>query len=463
MYSLRKFVITSHRRPVFRRFYDGIYNGGESLLGILGRLDPSIIGVFMRTSNDPGIPGLSDYDLTVTPKVASTSERLRFLGKFWHRYALLKRMLPMLGETDILPPRDLIDYILLGPGPTVARKRLTILFESFPPRWIVDFQEAFARQDDHVGENDLLREAILRHLLFVVPHGLEYILTRDPIQEIWLNHLTSKVHSVIQGTAPDPLKEPTSLYREFRGLSLTCRQLKINVRGEAPVLPRASSGPAVWPLLEPYLKCLSRSPAYPSPSMVLWRTSGSRNRFCLAVVIEDDLEESPFLTLIEDLARARRVSQGIWQKFFYSRPFQACFPLPPYPLYVSRSMWRSWMYLVPTEAAAVCAGGDLVAGDPSVLAEARPRLETLPRDISTRYAAMLSLRNNWRRLDPANRPRFYTMARDLVRDWRLALEGKPIFTEPESDADEPVDLHQGYEMLQKELMQLRPLLMDHDQ
>jgi hypothetical protein len=463
MNSLRKFVITSHRRPIFSRFYDGVYNGGESLLGIMGRLDPSIIGMFMRTSNDPGIPGLSDYDLTVTPCDAPASERLRFLARFWQRYAVLKRMLPMLGETDILPPQDLMDYILLGPGPTVARKRLTILFERFPPRWKGDFQEVLARQNDHVCENDLLREAILRHLLFVVPQGQEYLLNRDTFQGIRLNHLTSKVLSVIQGTAPDPPKEPATLYREFRELSLACLKLEINGKGEAPVLPRASSGPEVWPHLKSHFESLSRSPAYPGPSLVLWRTPGSRNRFCLAAVVEDDLEEGPFLTLIGDLARARRATIRAWQRFFFSRPFQACFPMPPYPLYVSRSMWRSWMYLVPTESAAVYAGGVLAAGDPSVLDEAGPRLETLARDISTRYAAMLSLRNNWRRLDPTNRPRFYPLARDLVRDWRLALEGKPMFSGPESNEEEPVDLHRGYEMLQMELMQLRPLLRDRDQ
>lgn len=459
MNYIRKFVLRSHRWPFFRWFYDGVYRGGRFLLGALGRLDSSIIGMFLRTSSEPSIPGLSDFDLTVTPQDAPTSERLQFLARFWKRYAVVKRILPMLRETDILPPQDLIDYMTFGPGPTVARKRLSILFERFPPKWKNRFREIFEKQSCHISKADFIREAILRHVRFVVPVGLEYTLSPNPIQGVRLDHFTFKVLSIIQ-SATQPYKETLSaLYQEFRELSLTCQREEIPEEGMAEVVPAARPSSDVLHLLWPHLQPLLRSPAYPSPSIVIWTGLGTRDRLCMAVVVDDDMEQGPFLKFIRDLARAWQASRRVWQEFFCNGPFQAYFPIPSYPVFVSQSIWRSWMYLIPFEAAAVRSGGQLVAGEESILAEVSPYMETLPRDISTRYAAMLSLRNNWRTLAPINRPRFYSLACGQVRAWRLALEGDPICTRTELDHSESVDLHQGYEMLQHELTQLRHRLV----
>ena len=461
MNSLQNFVLRSSRWPILNCIYKGIYRGGESLLSVLGRLDSSIIGMFLRTSNEPSIPGLSDYDLTVTPRDATTSERLKFLAQFWKRYAVVKRILPMLGETDILPPQDLIDYMILGPGPIVARKQLSVLFERFPSEWKNRFQEAFARQSCHVSQADFLKEAILRHLRFVVPSGLEYTLNPNFIQGVQLDHFTFKIFSIIRSNTQPTGEKLSALHQEFRELSLACQQQEIPEKVKVEVVSATHSYSEVLQLLWPHLRPLLQSHAYPIPTIVLWTGFGSRDRLCLAVVVDDDLEEEPFLKFIRDLAGAWQASRNVWQKFFCNDPFQAYFPIPSYPIFVSRSIWRSWMYLLPLEAAAVDATGNLVAGDESVLTEISPNFKTLPRDISTRYAAMLSLRNNWRTLTPDNRPRFYSLAHEQVRTWRLTMEGEPICTKPEYDYTESQELHQGYETLQQELTRLRNLLIGH--
>jgi len=455
MRPVRKFVLRSHQWPCFRSAYEAIYRGGKSLLSILGRLDSSIIGMFLRTSDEPSVLGLSDYDITVTPQDAPTSERLQFLAQFWQRYVAMKRILPMLGEADILPPQDLIDYMLLGPGPMAAGKRLSVLFERFPAKWQKPFQEAFAQDGRHVSQFDLLREALLRHIRFVVPLGLEYALNSNPIQGVRLDHVTLKILSIIRSVSQPAGETFSTLHQEFRELSLACQRQEIPAKGNAEIVPATSPSSEVLQLLWPHLQPLLRSRAYPSPSIVLWTGLGSRDKLCLAVVVEDVLGKRPFLTLIRDLARAWQASSKVWQQFFCNDPFQAYFPTPAYPVFVSRSIWRSWMYLLPFEAAAITAGGQLVAGDASVFAEASPHLEALPRCLSTHYAAMLSLRHNWRTLTPDNRPRFYPLACDQVRAWRSALDGEPIRTRPDFDPAEQVGLHQGYEALQQELAQLR--------
>lgn len=461
MNHFRNFVLRSNRWPFFKWIYKGIYRGGESLLGALGRLDSSIIGMFLRTSNESSIPGLSDYDLTITPRDASTSERLKFLTQFWKRYAAVKRILPMLCETDILPPQDLIDYMILGPGPTVARKRLSILFERFPSNWKDRFQEAFSCQNCHVSQDDFLKEAILRHLRFVVPKSLEYTLNPNLIHGAQLDHFIFKIFNVIRNNTNQIEKTHPSLYKEFRILNLACQQKKIAAEGKIKIIPLTNLDSKVMELLIPHLETLIRSPAYPSPTIVLWTGFRSWDSMCLAVVLDDDLEEKPFLRFINDLAGLWQASRNIWQTFFNNDPFQAHFPIPSYPIFVSKSMWQIWMYLLPLEAAAVSATGKLVTGDESVLTEVSPYIETLPRDISTRYAGMLSLRNNWRTLAPANRSRFYSLAYELVRSWRLVMEGEPLYSGSEFDYPESLDLHQRYEMLQQELNQLRDILISH--
>ncbi len=466
MDPLRHFVLRSHRWPFFNRSYASVYRVGRSLLGVLGRQDPDLKGMFLRVSDDPDLPGLSDYDLTVTPREASTTERLEFLGRFWRRYAGVKRFLPMLGETDILPPPDLIDYMLFGPGPTAARKRLSILFERLPPRWKGPFREAYERQGDRVSQDELLREALLRHIRFVVPRALEHSLNPDFTRDLMLDHAASRIFSIVNRTIPPAGERSSTLHRELRELTRACRRQDIPAKAEkAGVMPAEGQGPEVLRLLLrlllPLLRPVLRSVDYPAPSILLWTGLASRGRSCLAVVAEDGLEEKPLLALVRGLAGAWRAGGDIWQRFFSNDPYQAYFPTPPYPVFLSRSMWRSWMYMSPFEAAAVSAGGCLVAGDDSILTEATPYSGMLPGYVSAHYAAMLSLRNNWRTLTPEKRPGFYPLAIDLVRAWRSALEGGPIRTGQRSGRAETPGLSRGYEILQRELTGLRSQLPIH--
>jgi hypothetical protein len=71
---------------------------------------PEVKSLYLRhgLTRKDWVPALSDIDLTlIIESRLDLTEELTFLRSFWHRYARLKKLFPMLGEVDILDEESL--------------------------------------------------------------------------------------------------------------------------------------------------------------------------------------------------------------------------------------------------------------------------------------------------------------------------------------------------------------------
>lgn len=106
--SLQRFVLRSGGVPPLGWLYRACYRAGQAwILRDWPRRFPEIARVDVRRglASADWLPGASDLDLRVVLR-GRPADELRFLGEFWSRYRAQKRLLPFLGETQIVDPAD---------------------------------------------------------------------------------------------------------------------------------------------------------------------------------------------------------------------------------------------------------------------------------------------------------------------------------------------------------------------
>lgn len=101
--TVRGFVRATHDWPGLTQLYAKVYRQAAAAAGRLASGADSIAGVYARNSYAEGtwIAGVSDIDLTVVFRNASVADR----DRFHERYGRLRRVFPMLGETELLEER----------------------------------------------------------------------------------------------------------------------------------------------------------------------------------------------------------------------------------------------------------------------------------------------------------------------------------------------------------------------
>jgi hypothetical protein len=466
-------VIRAGRHPLLGALCHHAHFGLRDGVVAAARLDREIEGLFSRESGGGPVPGLSDYDLTIVPRATSIAGRLRFLERCWSRYRRLKPLVPMLAEIDILDPRDLVDHLTFGPGPLAAGKRLVPLLSRFGEQR-ERVARALGQQSRNVTGRDLLREAILRYLRHLVCRRLDLAASPSALRAASLRHVADKLETLVlrsQGLSPAvasaaPLTDLRAAEACFaQTLSLLTTACRSDAALHRAIAPHAVEPPNGTPrprgveacgLALGELSLVRQSPE--RVAVVCWNAAETHQRFNLALVVDDDLEPARVASCFDELARIWRrcAAETRW---FSNAPLQPFFFAHPYPILVTRAVWRCWLALTPVEAAAVAGSADAVAGNLEVLDGVRPDGGILPRDLGMRYAALLSYRNNWRPFAPHQRALFYPIARELISGYAAALAGEPLRPWPTPRADPLPDLERGYAGVDGALAGLRQALV----
>lgn len=103
--ALRSFVRRTEKLPVAKQFYRGLYHLAACLIEVYARFHPELKQVFLRGSYARGSfrPGLSDLDFVlVVGSDCGDRELYRTLRQIERRFAQFRRLVPFLGELEIL-------------------------------------------------------------------------------------------------------------------------------------------------------------------------------------------------------------------------------------------------------------------------------------------------------------------------------------------------------------------------
>jgi len=109
MLRLQRWVLWSGKFPPCRWIYVACYRASGLALRLAWRLRfPLIRSISVhRGLNQPDwVPGASDIDLRIVIKPCALLDEQEFLRAFWGQYAAAKRVLPFLGEVQIINDRE---------------------------------------------------------------------------------------------------------------------------------------------------------------------------------------------------------------------------------------------------------------------------------------------------------------------------------------------------------------------
>lgn len=122
--GLRNVVRATHDWPVAKQLYRRIYHRAAAAAGRLAESHSSLIGIYARNSYALGtfVAGISDIDLTLVWRNASREDRRKFDAD----WARLRRIYPMLGETEMLEQRHVAAWTTHAVGGLESRRWLRL-------------------------------------------------------------------------------------------------------------------------------------------------------------------------------------------------------------------------------------------------------------------------------------------------------------------------------------------------
>jgi hypothetical protein len=421
----RRLVLRTNDWPGLRRLYHDAYELGLSLATRRLASVPGVLAVMVRVGADgrAWVPGLSDYDLTVLTERRDAAGTLRVLDELWGRYRRLKRSLPQLGETEVMNLDEYRDFLAFGPLPLSAIKRTEPLFvRSDAP----EIEGVLGRAPRPPREREVLLDALSRYIWFLFPAWLRHAREPSSASRRSTEHLLGNVVKRLPGRghlvpASDAASLAERILRVFDDLTRACRG--VAEAGDAPAIlgPGQAVADAIPPV-EAFAREALRRTEVRDGSVRLWVSYMSGDKLSLAFIVPDETPTETVGRLVATLGALYDDTRDLWATAFTNGELQRHFPSLPYPLVVSRSMWRAWRELSPFDGVAIAASGRTLLG-PDDTGRGLPSRAALRRGAEVKYAALLPLKNNWRPLAGPASPTLYAAMLNHVNGCASALSG----------------------------------------
>jgi len=381
---LQKTTVNATRYKPFDKGLTQIHK--NSLRGIKYYFNRNLdlVDLFVREEPDAKVqPGLTDHDLTA---VFSRNEcPLSFIGNFWNKYKKIKVFIPQTGEVDLFNEDEFEDYLKFGPGPTnIYKNNINI-----------NSQEVATRVSHfHITEKNQFREHMIRYANFIQPSIYSYLSEKNHYNYKVLIHGLDKI--LKRNNAYSYSDSAEDKLAKFYDLDYGINP-KVSKKYSVPIAVSNASSKLIRStgreLLEAFKKIVNENSSL-SCSIVVWKTFRTQSDINLAVIYDDwdcfgNME--PTLLAITQFIKTHGLR---WQKLF-SKDFSSCSGLR-YPLFLSRKMWNQWLQSDPFVSLGILSSNPLVDGNSRILDSIQFDLSNIYSCISNQYAAVMSLKNNWR-------------------------------------------------------------------
>ena len=142
----------------------------------------------------------------------------------------------------------------------------------------------------------------------------------------------------------------------------------------------------------------------------------------------------------------------VWEDCFVETNFPNHFPTLTRPAVVSRTLWNLWMECQAIDAASVHHSGRVIQGDPSLIA-VQPSREMLLKHMASQYAALLSLRNNWRPIKQQQLTAFYSRMLGHIQSY-MSLCSDDSLPYPNMGELPPQPTAEAYQKISRKLDEL---------
>lgn len=407
----RRFVLRTKNWPGLKNIYQGGYDLGLSLATSGLKSHRDVLAVLLRRGREGRnwVPGLSDYDLTILTDPIEPSQMMRFLEETWAKYKRMKRVLPQLGETEIMNTDEFADFLTFGPMPSGALKYREPLFVRPGATQVDNLQQTFR----HSGEREVILDALSRYVWFFFPAWLHHASDTSHLTRRRAEHLLGSIvkrlqHLGVSSEMQDHEHFDSDILKAFDDLSRVCTRITASTEEV-----EAAFDPGIWknvedalPSVKEFASAAVREAKVEQCSVILWISYMSTDKMNLAFVIPDETPRNRLWKLVTTLGALHRKTNGLWKTFFTNGNLQPYFPSIPWPVVVSRSMWKCWRELAPFVGAAVGANGRTLMG-PDDASHGMPSMAALRRGTEIQYAAILPLKNNWRPLPGPATPQLY--------------------------------------------------------
>jgi hypothetical protein len=456
----RSVVLSTNDWPVLKSLYLEAYELGLSFTTSRLKSLPDALAVLLRVGADgrAWVPGLSDYDLTLLTERADPVRMTHILEEVWERYRRIKKRVPQLGEMEVMNVEEYSDFLSFGPMPSASLKRATPLF--IRPGSI-HLDRVLLQSPRASQEQEFLLDALSRYIRFFFPAWLHHAARISHVARRRADHLLANVWKRLQhlGLPADTPHRGSFADRTLqlvRELSRVCSRINAGANDVPAVVC-----PGSWAAAEgaiPFIKAFASDALRQAPvrdcSVILWTSYMSTDTLSLVFVIPDETPDHELWQLVATLGTSHRNTEGLWKSVFTNGELQAHFPSLPYPVVMSRSMWKCWCELSPFDGAAIAANGRTVIGSDETL-RVVPSTAALKRGAEVQYAALLPLKNNWRPLRGSGSPRLYASMVNYVKGYASAMSGQ-VLTSPTRHTFKSTQ--DGYQAVSEELDVLRQRL-----
>jgi hypothetical protein len=420
-------VVRTSDWPGLGRLYCEGYELGLSWTARQLASGPDVEALLLRVG-DRGrswVPGFSDFDLTILTERYDTSEMLRVLEAVWARYGRVKRRVPQLGEMEVMDVVEYRNFLRRGPMPTASLKHAEPLFVR-PARPAVAF--ALGELARAAGAREYRLDALLRFIRFLGPAWLRVAAASSDLAARRAEHLRRNVVERLRRLGATVAARPADTLEErltetFSDLTRACGAIRPGNEGVTVVdRPAAREVSGATPAVSRFVSDVLHHAGSVDVAVVLWTPYMSSGLLSLAFVVPDGVDARALRALVAAAGVVRRETETLWTTLFTTPFVRTHVPAPANPIVVSRAMWNAWRELSPFDGAAIAATGSVLCGELPDLGD-MPSLASFRRAAEIHYAAMLPLRNSWRRFDGRALPRLYAELTNHVNGYATALTG----------------------------------------
>jgi hypothetical protein len=351
---------------------------------------------------------------------------LRVLEAVWARYARVKRRVPQLGEMEVMDVVEYHDFLRRGPMPTASLKHAEPLFVR-PHRPGVT--AALLGPPRPVGEQEYRLDALSRFIRFLGPVWLQVASGATDLSARRAEHLRCNVVDRLRRLGAGVTAAPAStldgrLAETFADLTRACQGVGPVGDGMSVVdRPDAGEAGGTTRAVASFVSEVLRRAGPADVAVVPWTPYMSRGLLSLAFVVPDDVDARRLQRLVAAAGAVRRETDALWTACFTTAEVRTHVPAPANPIVVSHAMWQAWRELSPFDGAAIAATGSVLSGGLPDFGEL-PSHASFRRAAEVHYAAMLPLRNNWRRFNGRGSPELYAALTNHVNGYASALTGR---------------------------------------
>lgn len=344
-------------------------------------------------------PGMSDIDLSVLHPPWDSARTAAFLARFWRRYYLLKRFIPILGEVEIMDTEEFEHYWRLGRGPTAQGKDYRVSFDRLPSS-DATLQGTLGRlASDYPRRDELarMRDCLFRLLLHLLPSFYRYQHHPSYVGRTALHHSLKKLQKRLTLDSPDPEIPSGTELRHLHAVLLRvgkcCSRLPV-AKPAAAIDVCGLAGP-VRHVLETKARTLlphARELENVGASVAIGPADAQSRNLSVLVAFPDALPFDDFerLSALCCTLERRIASVGVPKG-----PLDALFPSFAFPVLLPQSAVGTWLRVFPFEGA-LLADASVSLGAPVRLAWQTVGPTHCMCALRSAHNALLSLKNNWR-------------------------------------------------------------------